>query len=96
MTETELAFSQRLASLEGKVDALCLLFGGQRIGGAAAAVPATSDPVIPPELHDVIRDVAKGNRPLTRHLYGVVLEMLHDEMEPAVIARRLREGERVP
>ena len=102
MTETELALSTRIATLEGKVDALCLLFGGQRIAVPSGAVAPNGDAVetgrlstIPPEIHEVVKQMGRGNRQLTRHLYSVALAMLSDELEPAVIVRKIRDGERV-
>lgn len=86
----------KIATLEGKVDALCLLFGGQKI-----VVPTTPQPngatetSIPAEIHDAVKAMGRGNRQLTRHLYSVALEMLADEVEPALIVRKIRDGERV-
>lgn len=97
MTDTELALSQRIATLEGKVDALCLLFAPKPMAAPQPNAAPEADAVarIPPEIHEAVKQMGRGNRPLTRHLYTVALEMLADEMDPAQIVRKIREGERV-
>lgn len=95
------ALSQRIATLEGKVDALCMLLGGQHISGPAPNVTAaetaaeTTATAIPAEIHEAVKATARGNRALTRHLYSVALELLAAEVEPAAIVRKIRDGERV-
>jgi hypothetical protein len=84
----------RIGRLEGQVELLMRLITVQQ-PARAAAIPVATEPLVPEKVRKAINDQARGNRTLERHLTKVALELVSQQIEEDVIAKRIREGDRV-